>query len=395
MIPIIAEIFNRGISGVPSLFNVLKYVSWLVVIFVMKWYFGGAVNKSERNMHGKVVMITGGTSGIGAHVAEGLAKRGAQLVLLTQHALSDPFMVDYVMDLRLRTNNQLITAECVNLASLHSIRQFATKWVDNAPPRRLDMIILCANNSSPGKRKVFSEDGLEYDLAVNYLSNFHLLSILSPAIRAQPPDRDVRIIFGTCSSYLGGSLPNFAEHIAVDGVSQKQSKKEEFKSPNVATYTSSSYQISKLSLMIFATAFQKLLNAYVRPDKHANNARVVMVDPGWSRTPGMRRHISNGSLLGLFLYLLTWPVWWLVLKSPEQGAQTFLYAAMEANWGKGEGGKFLKECREMLPLKNEIFDEAIQKKLWEASEKTIETLEKQGALKRAQAKKEATAKQKQ
>jgi NAD(P)-dependent dehydrogenase (short-subunit alcohol dehydrogenase family) len=74
-------------------------------------------------------------SGIGAEVAKGLAGRGAQLVLLTQHALTDPFLVDYIEDLRTQTNNELITAEQVDLASLHSIRNFATKWIDNLPPR--------------------------------------------------------------------------------------------------------------------------------------------------------------------------------------------------------------------------------------------------------------------
>ena len=86
-------------------------------------------------------------------MARDLATRGAQLVLLTQHELSDPFIVDYIDDLRETTNNSLITAEQVDLSSLHSIRKFATKWVDNAPPRRLDMIILCANTFTPCRRQ--------------------------------------------------------------------------------------------------------------------------------------------------------------------------------------------------------------------------------------------------
>lgn len=133
-----------------------------------------------------------------------LATRGAQIILLTHHAPSDPFLVDYIEDLRTVTNNELIYAEQVDLSSLHSIRLFATKWVDNAPPRRLDMIILCANVMTPyfgtGQK---TKDGLEAEWMINYLSTFHLLSILSPAIRAQPPDRDVRILFSTCSSYIG------------------------------------------------------------------------------------------------------------------------------------------------------------------------------------------------
>ena len=313
-------------------------------------------------------------------MVRGLASRGAQIVLLVRQPLVDPFLVDYIEDLRTQTGNELITAEHVDLESLHSIRQFATKWVDNAPPRRLDAIILCANTMTPpGGKATQTEDGLEATWGVNYVANFHLLSILSPAIRAQPPDRDVRIIFGTCPAYVGGKLPG------IDAKTQKGAKTE----PGQLDFTPSTvYATSKLALMTFAVAFQKHLSNYARPDKKPMNARVIMVDPGWTRTPGMRRYLTFGSLWGLAMYLMTWPLWWLVLKSPDSGAQTFLYAAMEAQWGRGEGSYFLKECRRKIWTRKEIDDELLQKKLWESSEKTIEILEKEGAKRRAVEKKQ-------
>ena len=213
-------------------------------------------------------------------------------------------------------------------------------------------------------------DGLEEEWAVNYLANFHLLSILSPAIRAQPPDRDVRILFSSCSSYIGGRL-------------ELKDTEQKAKSGSV------SYARSKLALMTFAYAFQKHLDAYQRPDKALNNARSFIVDPGYSRTPGTRRWLSGGSLIGLLFYLITYPIWWLMLKSPERGAQSYLLASMEADYGRGEGGKLLKECREFEPLRPEVKSEEIAKRLWEFSEKQIEQLEKEGAVKRALAKKEA------
>jgi NAD(P)-dependent dehydrogenase (short-subunit alcohol dehydrogenase family) len=299
------------------------------------------------------------------------------------------------MDLRTATNNELITAEHVDLSSLHSIRVFATKWVDNAPPRRLDMIILCANSMTPPGGNVEStEDGLESNWGINYMSNFHLLSILSPALRAQPPDRDVRVVFGICSSYMGGTLPDDSN--PKTGTAKAATKKAS--SPSTISSSShtretirfspsSAYATSKLALMTFAMSFQKHLSTYVRPDKQPMNARVLLVDPGFTRTPGMRRYLTFGSLWGLLLYLVMWPLWWLVLKSPQQGAQTFLYAAMEARFGRGEGGRLLKECQEVKIMRGEVLDERIQKRLWEGSEKTVEALEKEGALRRAKEKK--------
>ncbi|KAJ4408726.1 hypothetical protein N0V91_002981 [Didymella pomorum] len=385
-IGILHQGFTEGLDSIPYGWPIVKVASVMGVLYLLKWFFNGAVNTSERNMHSKVVMVTGGTAGIGAEVVKGLATRGAQIILLVQQPLSDPFLVDYIEDLREQTGNELITAEHVDLTSLHSIRIFATKWVDNAPPRRLDTIVLCANTMTPmGGKAAITEDGLESTWGLNYMANFHLLSILSPALRAQPPDRDVRIIFGTCSAYMAGKMPDFdAKPAAKKG---KEAGQTEFEASGV-------YATSKLALMTFAVAFQKHLNAYVRPDKKPMNARVIMVDPGWTRTPGMRRHLTLGTLWGLALYLIMWPVWWLVLKSADQGAQTFLHAVMEEQWGRGEGGYFLKECRKVGWSRAEINDEELQQKLWSSSEKTIELLEKEGAKRRAIEKKEAEKQEK-
>lgn len=262
------------------------------------------------------------------------------------------------------------------------------------------MIILCANTIKPtryGKPRL-TPDGLDEEWQVNYLANFHLLSILSPAIRAQPPDRDVRIVVASCSSYIGAEI----DLKRTDGVvSQPTTKKttttatatknKSKTAGNTAakkkkrnTSATSMYGMTKLSLMIFAKAFQKHLSSYKRPDQRPMNARVLIVDPGWTRTPGTRRWITGGSLWGLLLYLLTWPVWWLVLKAPEQGAQSFLYAAMEAKYGRGEeGGWFIKECREFEPLRREVGDDEVAKQLWEFSEDQIQVKEKESAKRRA------------
>lgn len=321
-------------------------------------------------------------------MAQSLASRGAQLVLLTHHPLNDPFLVDYILDLRERTSNDLITAEHVDLSSLHSIRLFATKWIDNSPPRRLDMVLLCADTRTPWGGVVrVSADGVEESFAVNYLANFQLLRLLAPALKAQPADRDVRVVVGTCGSYVRGQIPSTVPLPTSPSALGKPKTKKPAKTtppPDSAL----AYSSSKLALMTFAQSLQTQLSTYPRPDKQPSNARVILVDPGWTRTPGMRRHLSFGSLWGLALYMIMYPLWWLLLKSPEQGAETFLYAAMEEKWGRGEGGWLLKECREVECVRKEVMDEDVQERLWELSEKAVEVLEKEGAVKRAGEKKE-------
>lgn len=323
---------------------------------------------------------------MGEATVRNLATRGAQVVLLTQHALNDPFIVDFIQDLREETNNQLITAEQVNLASLHSIRTFATKWIDNAPPRRLDMVILCANTITPGTSDIQStSEGVEINWQVNYLGNFHLLSILSPALRAQPPDRDVRIVFGTCNSYLRGDLL----HITQDSGS-KDSKQKSDKTPSAPTKFSpgNAYATSKLALTTFALAFQKHLAVYKRPDGSPNHAKVLLSDPGFCRTPGTRRWLTRGSLFGLLVYLITYPLWLLILKSPDSGSQSFLYACMEEKFARGTGGILIKEVKERDYLRRDVEDEDAQKKLWQYSEQMVQEAEKRGAEHRVKVKRE-------
>jgi NAD(P)-dependent dehydrogenase (short-subunit alcohol dehydrogenase family) len=400
-IPILSSVLYEGVS-IPYGSTVLKCVITLFFIYLLKSYFSGARNPSERVLHGKVVILTGGTSGVGAAVAHSLAARGAQLVLLTRHPLSDPFLVDYIEDMRASTKNELITAEQVDLADLLSIRRFATQWIDNAPPRRLDMIILCADEMTPlGGNMARSKDSAELMTAVNYLGNFHLISILSPALRAQPADRDVRVIAGICSSYMGGNLADVTSECFTQGGgrSKKTSKRTTKTSPSVSRepdVTSQTpfsspkvYAATKLAMITFCAALQKHLSNSTRSDGLPSNCRVLCVDPGWTRTPGMRRYLSRGSLWGLLLYILTYPLWWIVLKSPEQGAQSFLWSAMGAQFVDGDAPRDIvqvKECRIVRIMRPDIWNETVQKGLWEASEKIVEHLEKDSAMRRAREK---------
>ncbi|ATY67322.1 short chain dehydrogenase reductase family [Cordyceps militaris] len=342
----------------------------LTLLYLVKRYAAGQTYATTKLMHGKVVLMTGATSGVGAEVAFELARRGAQLVLLTHAPVADPFVIEFVQELRDRSGNQLIYAEHVDLASLHSIRQFATAWIDNAPPRRLDMIILCASTMTPpggARREVDGSGGIEEMWMVNYLANFHLLGILSPAIRAQPFDREVRVVVATCSSYIGA--PSLREELRPE------------------TWTAGrAYGRSKLALTVFGLAFQKHLDAYQRPDEMPMTARVVFADPGLCRTPGTLRWLTRGSLTGLVLYGLGYLVPWLLLKSASGGAQSLLYAAMESDLARKTGGRLVKECSEVDFARAEVRDEEVAKKLWEESDALIEQTEKAQAKRRAQQK---------
>ena len=57
-IPLLGDLLFKGVYSVPFAVPVLKTLPWLILIYLLKLYFGGASNTSERLMHSKVIMIT-------------------------------------------------------------------------------------------------------------------------------------------------------------------------------------------------------------------------------------------------------------------------------------------------------------------------------------------------
>lgn len=182
---IIQTLATEGKDAVPYFDQIAVAVPVLGVVSLLKTYFGGSTNTWQRDMHGRVVIMTGGTSGVGAEIARELAQKGAQLILLVREHTT--YAAEFVDDLRAASGNELVYMETCDLNDLHSVRKFATKWLDNQPPRRLDTVICCAATATPPSvERKYSRDGIEEMLQVNYLAHYHLLTLLEPALKVQP-----------------------------------------------------------------------------------------------------------------------------------------------------------------------------------------------------------------
>jgi hypothetical protein len=57
-INIIAQAFSEGLSSIPLGWAVVKAAPVFALLYLLKWFFNGPVNKSERNLHSKVIMVT-------------------------------------------------------------------------------------------------------------------------------------------------------------------------------------------------------------------------------------------------------------------------------------------------------------------------------------------------
>ncbi|KAG4305548.1 hypothetical protein PORY_001104 [Pneumocystis oryctolagi] len=369
-IPLIGYLINLPSSRVYeycTFTNIHIYIPLIILLCFLKKCFSGVNNKADRRFNGSVFLVTGGTSGIGAEVVEELAKRGAHIILLVRSS-SDSWTIDYINDLRVRTNNQMIYAETCNLSSLYSVRQFATKWIDNVPPRRLDMVICCAGVMLPPfKPKLVTEDGIELHWGVNYLAHFHLLNLIFPALRSQPPGRDVRVIVITCPIYIYGDLDLTDLEFHRRGY------------PSSCPWKC--FGASKIALMNFVIEFQSRLSNCKEKDGLPNNVRCYVVDPGFVRSHMMLRFLSFGTLWGLFLYIFMWPFWYIVLKSCKQGAQSLLYCLMSSECGTGQGGKLVVKCSLRDIKMKRYINSDISSRLWKITETYIMEIEKREAIK--------------
>ncbi|EDK40763.2 hypothetical protein PGUG_04861 [Meyerozyma guilliermondii ATCC 6260] len=371
---IAASAFLEGPQTIPGWDYIRAYGPTVATLAAAKYYFGGTTSEWERDMHGKVFMVTGGTSGMGAYMVDYLARKGAQIVLLVR-TTEDPWLTDYVENLRESTGNFMIYAETCNLAELYSIRKFATHWLDNQPPRRLDGIICCANESMPaGKPRAVSVDGLERQVAVNYVGHFHLLTLLAPSLRVQPPDRDVRVVLATCSTMAAGTID------------QNDLLWQSRRYPSWQPWKV--HGSSKLLSGMFAKEFQRQLNRYERPDKAPCNVRINLVNPGVVRTPSTRRQLSLGTVWGLLAYVLMFPLWFIFLKSAAQGSQSIIFALCAPILAQSDTANLVQECKIQSKLRKELMDQELQEKVFKDTEKLIEKLERSSAVIRNRNKKD-------
>jgi NAD(P)-dependent dehydrogenase (short-subunit alcohol dehydrogenase family) len=141
------------------------------------------------DMHGKTVLITGSTDGVGRYVAGELAKQGAHVLLHGRDAARAKALIDEIRG-RGHATPQFFQAD---LSSLSGARQLA----DAVRSGRSKIDVLVSNagigSMNGGPERQVSADGHELRFAVNYLSGFLLAHLLLPLIKAAAPSRIVNV----------------------------------------------------------------------------------------------------------------------------------------------------------------------------------------------------------
>jgi retinol dehydrogenase-12 len=123
--------------------------------------FGMAVDK---DLNGKVVIITGANCGIGYETALDLLKRNAHVIIACRDAKRGEHAID---KLAFHSKSEKVELELLDLASLESINDFSDRI--HAKIDRLDILINNAGVAACPYTKTV--DGFEQTFAVNHLGS--------------------------------------------------------------------------------------------------------------------------------------------------------------------------------------------------------------------------------
>jgi NAD(P)-dependent dehydrogenase (short-subunit alcohol dehydrogenase family) len=292
-------------------------------------------------MQGMVVVLTGGTSGIGEAAALKSAKLGARLVFVAR----DPSRAEATLK-RLRKVSPATTTHTVHLADLSLIdetRRVAREIAAVEP--RIDVLI---NNAGLicARRQVTTE-GHELTFATNHLAYFVLTQGLVGCMLHSAPAR----IVNTASEVHRGVKLDFSDLQSEHGYSGF-----------------GAYAKSKLANILFTNALARRLSG---SGVTANSLHPGVVASRFG-LPRERQGGDSSSARFLSAHGI----------SPEEGAETTVYLASAAEVAKATG-QYFNQCRAVAPSK-EAEDRAMAQKLWEESERLGEsTTELRGKAGRA------------
>src|SRR5512139_9872 len=136
----------------------------------------------DRPMQGKVCLVTGAASGIGAITAQALAQQGATVILVDCNSEKGAITVNQITQ---QTGNPAVEFMWADLSAQKEIRQLA--WQFKSRYQRLDVLVNNAGAIFP--QRLETVDGIEMTFALNYLAYFLLTNLLLDTLKASAPAR--------------------------------------------------------------------------------------------------------------------------------------------------------------------------------------------------------------
>ena len=280
---------------------------------------------TEKDLAGKVCLVTGATGGIGLITAQTLAARGANVVLVSRSAAK---CEQTVAQIKTQTPDAQVSYLAGDLSHMAEVRSVAERFL--AQHDRLDVLVNNAGAVFTTRKE--SADGYEMTMALNHLNYFHLTTLLLDCLLASAPARIVNV---SSDAHRTGRI-DFD-----DLMSERR-----YSAFRV-------YSMSKLANVLFTYELARRLEG--------SGVTANALHPGFVASNFGR---SNGGVWNLLM-----PVVQLFAISPQRGAETSLYLAASPAV-EGVSGQYFDKQR---PVKSApaSYDVAAQRRLWEVSEELV------------------------
>jgi NAD(P)-dependent dehydrogenase (short-subunit alcohol dehydrogenase family) len=139
------------------------------------------------DLHGRLAVVTGSTSGVGLGLATRLSAAGAEVIMPIRNQAKGEAAVAHI---RATVPDAKLTIKQLDLASLASVAALGEEL--NAEGRPIDILI---NNAAviAHRKRVTTVDGFELQFATNHLGHFALTGHLLPLLRAASSPRVVTV----------------------------------------------------------------------------------------------------------------------------------------------------------------------------------------------------------
>lgn len=274
-------------------------------------------------MAGKIVLVTGGNSGLGKASATSLASMGADLVLLCRDREKGEAAVADIASASGR-RPELIVAD---MLLQRDVRRAASEFLSTHS--RLDVLLNNAGSNFVSYKE--TEDGIEQTMALNYFSQFLFTNLLLETLRRSAPARIVNV----------SSAGHYGARLDLDKVNR---------GGKMGPGGLGAYGRSKLAVVLFTYELARRLRG--------TGVTANCLHPGAVRT-SIWFHAGPFSPLTILASRF--------LTGPEEGAKTQVYLASSPEV-EGVTGKYFDKCK---PKRSspESYDEAVAARLWDLSER--------------------------
>jgi len=300
-----------------------------LLLFLLRLWMQGPKVSSTARLDGKTVVITGANTGIGKVTAMDLSKRGAKVVMLCRNVEKAEEAAE---EIRKATEGEVVVHK-LDLASLASVRECAEQLGNS-----LEKIDILINNAGimacPEMR---TTEGFEMQIGTNHFGHFLLTNLLLPQLKKAAPN--ARIVNVSSLAHTRGQMQ-------WDDINWE-------KTPYNAIQA---YGQSKLANILFTKELAR--------KGEGSGVNAYALHPGVINTE-LGRHLKDTFGPMVLIWKLAMPF----IKTPESGANTTIYCAVDESIAD-HNGRYYSDCKEKqtAPQAENIED---AKKLWEISEQLV------------------------